>query len=786
MFQLIRQHQLDIMLALSAACVTMALMLLITQFLSKKRKWILIAMELTATFLLYFDRLAYIFSGNLSKTGYVMVRVSNFFVFFLTATVVFVYNIYVRDLLYDRAGLTDSPVRLKIVSVACIVEMFMVILSQFTGFYYTFDFYNKYHRGPGFLICYVVPVACPLIVYTVIIQYRKSFSKFIFTALTLYTFVPIVIGVIQIYAYGISIVNMAMVVVSISLYFFTYLDINAAVMEAHRMEMLRLQEEKKSIKRLFDQTATAFVKAVEIKDEYGKGHSLRVANVAKQIAKQAGKPEDECDEVYYSALLHDVGNIGLPDSLVNRKSNLSDSEKELLKEKPVIGGDILSSITEYPFLKEGARYSYERFDGKGYPEGLSGENIPDVARIISVADAYDSMSTTKKNRSALPLQTIREEFINNAGSRFDPNYSNIMLDLIDSNINVKDHKEVEKLETEIKCDAYRSSVTVGIPIVENITKITFDCELNKDGSDFSAPSIIIFDAYDNRVHTDSKAIDAYRYCEYGELWFDGHFVSTGVKNEDISVGERDDGEAENDGRCKILSVRYEDHVLIKMYNGKTMVSAILSIGDKSRSAYIALTGENCSLKNISEEFTLTGINMDECRRISDEVSYIERMESDVPNVQVDRPQSAYSDGMPVTDGIAIDFHTMSLPTASLVWHCPYVLLFSSDDGKVGGPNYRDYVLIKLNGEASPTDDDVENRFEMKKTSNFEGWDVWKRINKEGFECEVEFARKGNKVIVRSDTLGIFLEDELTLKDPKQEIYAAITGDQVALTDIRVH
>ena len=375
MFQLIRQHQLDIMLALSAACVTMVLMLLITQFLSKKRKWILIAMELTATFLLYFDRLAYIFSGNLSKTGYVMVRVSNFFVFFLTATVVFVYNIYVRDLLYDRAGLTDSLVRLKIVSVACIVEMFMVILSQFTGFYYSFDIYNKYHRGPGFLICYVVPVVCPLIVYTVIIQYRKSFSKFIFTALTLYTFVPIVIGVIQIYAYGLSIVNMAMVVVSISLYFFTYLDINAAVMEAHRMEMLRLQEEKKSIKRLFDQTANAFVKAVEMKDDYSKGHSLRVADIAKQIAGKAGKTEEQCDEVYYSALLHDVGNIGLPDSLVTRSGNLTDSEKELLKEKPVIGGEILSSITEYPFLKEGARYSYERFDGKGYPEGLSGEEI---------------------------------------------------------------------------------------------------------------------------------------------------------------------------------------------------------------------------------------------------------------------------------------------------------------------------------------------------------------------------------------------------------------------------
>ena len=361
-----------------------------------------------------------------------------------------------------------------------------------------------------------------------------------------------------------------------------------------------------------------------------------------------------------------------------------------------------------------------------------------------------------------------------------------MLDLIDTNINANENKEVEELEKGIRCDGYRSTATVGIPIVENITKITFDCERINEGSEFSAPSIVIFDSFDNRVHSDKKAIDAYHYCEYGELWFDGHFVSTGVKNEDITVLDRDDGESETTDHYKILSVRYKDHVLIKLYNGKTMVSSILAIGDKSRSVYIALTGENCILKNISEEFTLTGINMDECRRIADEVSFIERMESDVPNVQVDRPLSAYSEGLRIVDGLAIDFHAMSLPTASLVWHCPYVLLFSSDDGKVGGPNFEDYVLIKLNGEVSPTDDEIENRFEMKKTSNFEGWDVWKKICKEGFECEVEFSRKGNKVIARSETLGIYLEDELTLKDQKQEIYASLTGDQVALTDIRVH
>ncbi|MBO4678952.1 MAG: diguanylate cyclase, partial [Lachnospiraceae bacterium] len=205
MFDFIRTHQMDIMLALSAACITFALLLFVTKFLDKKRKAILIAMEFVATFLLYFDRMAYIYAGDVSKKGYILVRVSNFMVFFLTAAVVFVFDQYLIDLILRTVHTAESvPTRLKVVGISSLAEMVLVIMSQFTGLYYYFDENNVYHRGPGFLLCYFIPVVCPLIQYTAIRKYLRGIGKYIYTSLVLYIFVPIVMGIIQIFAYGIS------------------------------------------------------------------------------------------------------------------------------------------------------------------------------------------------------------------------------------------------------------------------------------------------------------------------------------------------------------------------------------------------------------------------------------------------------------------------------------------------------------------------------------------------------------------------------------------------------
>ena len=202
-------------------------------------------MELSALFLLWFDRLAYIYAGDTGYKGYIMVRVSNFAVFFLTSGVVFCFNLYLIDLMSNEGKLDSVSKRLVVSGVLSAAGMVLAVISAYTGLYYYFDESNVYHRSQGFLIAYIIPVLCPLIQYSVIKSHKKSISRLIYTSLVLYIFVPIVCGLLQIFAYGISIVNMSMVAVSISLYVFMYLDLNNTVEHAHEIEIDIMKGEQK-------------------------------------------------------------------------------------------------------------------------------------------------------------------------------------------------------------------------------------------------------------------------------------------------------------------------------------------------------------------------------------------------------------------------------------------------------------------------------------------------------------------------------------------------------------
>lgn len=130
-------------------------------------------------------------------------------------------------------------------------------------------------------------------------------------------------------------------------------------------------------------------------------------------------------------LLHDVGKIGIPDAIINKTAKLTDEEYAEIKKHPVLGARILENITEFPKLATGARWHHERFDGKGYPDGIAGEDIPKEARIIAVADAYDAMSSRRSYRDVLPQKVVREEMEKGRGEQFDPVYADIMLAMID-------------------------------------------------------------------------------------------------------------------------------------------------------------------------------------------------------------------------------------------------------------------------------------------------------------------------------------------------------------------
>ena len=179
------------------------------------------------------------------------------------------------------------------------------------------------------------------------------------------------------------------------------------------------------------QVVGALAAAIDAKDNYTKGHSARVAEYAKMIAARSGYSKEEQDEIYLMGLLHDVGKIGIPDQVINKPTGLTDDEYELIKRHPVIGSEILASIKDSPKLATGAKWHHEWYDGSGYPDGLKGEEIPECARIIAVADSYDTMSSRRSYRDVLPQDTIRQEFEKGRNIQFDPRFVDVMLQMIE-------------------------------------------------------------------------------------------------------------------------------------------------------------------------------------------------------------------------------------------------------------------------------------------------------------------------------------------------------------------
>lgn len=786
MYELIRTNQLDIMLILCGACGILVFLLINTRFLSQTRKRILILMELMALFLLWFDRLAYIYAGVPGTKAYIMVRVSNFIVFFLTSAIVLGFNLYLSDLLRNEGRLEILPRRLFVTSFLSVTGMVLAVYSAYTGLYYYFDRNNLYHRGRGFIIAYIFPILSTIIQYSVVRKYKKSFSRLIYASLVLYLIVPVMCGILQIFAYGISIVNMSMVTVSVFLYLFMYLDLNNEVEYAHEMEIEKMQGEHERMQRLFHQTATAFVSAVEKKDDFTKGNSIRIAEYAKKIAEMSGRDEEFAEKVYYAALLHDVGMIGIPDKVIKNEKDPKKWDYDVMRQKPLIGEEILSSITEYPYLREGARYSHERYNGTGYPDGLAGDQIPEIARIIAVADAFVTMTTKKRYRDARPRFVARETFIKGGGDEFDPEFADIMVKIIDNES--KDHPAdyVRVLEKEITCREYREQVSTGISVESVIKRISFECEdISENSEDFSAPSIVLFDSYDQMVHDDEKSIGSYHYLEYGEIWFDKNSICTAArKMEDHMLEE---GEADTLGSgYEIIAGRYEDHLKLILKGNGCKKEVIIAIHSVSNATYIGLTGENCRIYDISAVPTGDTVVIGDIPRIAERINYLDHLEADLPNIQIDRPRAGYTDGIEIKGRVRISFHTMSYPGANLIWHCPYIILFNSSDGKVNGENYEEYQMLKINGEDDTDERPYDNKFSMKKGSSFPGWESWKERNKQGLECVVEAERKGNTVTVRSENLGISIENILTVTDDMPgKVYVALSGDQVALTDIRI-
>ncbi len=428
---LLRTYQLDLMLYMSGICGVLTFMTLLTEALSSRRKSILALMELSAMLLLLFDRASYLYRGGTDELSYLMVRLCNGLVFFLSIFIPHLVTLYLKDLYRNEGGLSSAPRALKACELLFYAGTVLIVVSQFTGLYYIFDQQNVYYRAAGYPLSYVVPVLIVLLQELTLIRLRERLNGGLVRSLMLSIALPALVSVVQIYCYGVSLTSVTMVFVIIVFYIHALRDLSKAVKEARHSELETLRESERREAAMFEQTAEALAGAIDAKDRYTHGHSTRVAALSRRMAEEAGFSEHDCDQIYFAALLHDVGKIGVADEIINKEGRLTDEEFAQIKRHPLLGYQILSNIRQSPLLSVGARCHHERYDGTGYPDGLRGEEIPEAARIIAVADAYDAMNSTRSYRGQLSPEKARRELLEGRGRQFDPKYADILLRLLD-------------------------------------------------------------------------------------------------------------------------------------------------------------------------------------------------------------------------------------------------------------------------------------------------------------------------------------------------------------------
>lgn len=207
--------------------------------------------------------------------------------------------------------------------------------------------------------------------------------------------------------------------------------ISGAFQMVYRMKIRSLKKRQAEYQSIIEQSLSTFANAIDAKDKDTNGHSGRVAVYAREIARRMKLSDSEQETVYYTALLHDIGKIGIPDSILKKSGKLTEEEWTVVRSHPVIGGEILREFTAIPGISDGAKYHHEFYNGKGYCEGLKGEEIPLQARIIAVADAFDAMCSTRYYHSGNTAAYAREEILRCSGTQFDPKAADCMIKMID-------------------------------------------------------------------------------------------------------------------------------------------------------------------------------------------------------------------------------------------------------------------------------------------------------------------------------------------------------------------
>ena len=214
------------------------------------------------------------------------------------------------------------------------------------------------------------------------------------------------------------------------------------------------EERSRKIEQMSFQTIQTLAHAIDAKDPYTRGHSTRVSQHSALVAEALGWDSERVNELRYAALLHDIGKIGIPDSILNKPTRLTEVEYAIIKSHTTMGGDILKDRTNIAIAEDVARSHHERYDGKGYPRGLKGEEISEEARIIAIADAFDAMNSNRIYRKACDPAHIRQELLEGKGRQFDPRFTDIFVRLWDQGLLKQDIQEnLEGADSEMEASS---------------------------------------------------------------------------------------------------------------------------------------------------------------------------------------------------------------------------------------------------------------------------------------------------------------------------------------------
>jgi putative nucleotidyltransferase with HDIG domain len=202
-----------------------------------------------------------------------------------------------------------------------------------------------------------------------------------------------------------------------------------------------LNETNQKLEKAYMESIETLRYTVEAKDPYTKGHSDRVAQYSLLIGKKMGLSEEEQNKLLIGGLFHDIGKIGVPDTILRKTERLTDEEYSEIKNHPSIGAHILAPATIFQDVIPIVKHHHEKYDGRGYPAQLKGEDIPLYARIAAVADTFDAMTSKRPYRDALPVETVIAEVERCKGTQFDPQIADIFLDILKNNYN-----EIEEIQ----------------------------------------------------------------------------------------------------------------------------------------------------------------------------------------------------------------------------------------------------------------------------------------------------------------------------------------------------